>query len=74
MSLTGFEHAVAAPSASAKSSTRFQFSAPFNPLPAEITSSASVNATFPVSFCVLTIFVLASFSETLTSNCNTSAV
>ena len=43
ISATGLEHAVVAPNESAKSSTIPQFSGPFNPLPAETTSSASDN-------------------------------
>ena len=49
MSETGLEQAVAAPSVFAKSSTKFQFSGPFKPLPPETTISASAIEIFSSS-------------------------
>src|SRR5690606_32540592 len=63
------EHAVAAPSAVAKSSIRCQFSGPFNPRPPDTTISASAIVTFPVAFSVDSTFTAksASFSVGLKS-------
>ena len=52
MSETGFEHAVPAPNTSASSSIIVQFSGPFNPLPAETTSSASVKGILPTALSI----------------------
>ena len=46
---TGLEHAVAAPSTSAKSSTNPQFSGPLRPRPPETTTSASAMVTLPTA-------------------------
>ncbi len=64
ISLTGFEQAVAAPNALAKSSTKCQFSGPFKPRPPLITNSASVNAILPLALDTSIDLVLKSFAST----------
>ena len=60
---TGFEHAVAAPRTSASSSTKCQFSGPFNPLPAETTTSASAIVTFPLCFSIFDTVIVDDISS-----------
>src|SRR5690606_36412875 len=65
---TGFEQAVAAPSTSARSSIRCQFSGPFNPRPPETTISASAIAIFPVVLSTELTLISKSFSSSVGSN------
>ena len=59
ISATGREQAVAAPKDFAKFSIIPQFSGPFNPLPAETTSSASGKRISPSGFFVEITFIAA---------------
>src|SRR5690606_26265065 len=70
---TGFEQAVAAPSASANSSMIPQFSGPFNPLPPDTTISASGKETLSVARIISFTTVVKSSGEGWFSNATISA-